>query len=464
MSLNSTTTRPNTTILLLTSLLLSQGPPHERSLSHWTNILLQKIDNLQKKQSSSNSQEVISRMILQRVEQEMSKSIQLLQQKSLLLSNSKHQIHTISTTTKTSQKSYKIEYFFPSFSKIDQLCYDSQEGLSYLTPHQDAFEIAIILLEKLSYLYNRNSRTFYNSRVQSNNTATTTNNRNHASPSNDISNYPLHIIDGTGGLGGNTIGFLRALWSLYPSQLVSKTRVTMIELDPKRFLDGKHNAQLFVDDYNEKNSNHQRVFKNFHAVNDNFLTWWEEFKVSFKTKNVSSKDEKKKNEEEVHVKGQNDEKNNRGTTSIPPSPPPPLSKTFLFFDPPWGNDDCGQHSVIEDLYFLKPRSECSQQHDPANTTSSGSSSSTSPPPRPSSSSSSSLESSSSSSRESSLLASVKQMTLSLLNEDLVQGVALKVPFNFSESSGELSQHCHVEYVVMKKVKYILALNKKYVNK
>ncbi|KAG2382322.1 hypothetical protein C9374_005524 [Naegleria lovaniensis] len=78
----------------------------------------------------------------------------------------------------------------------------------------------------------------------------------HPRKSNDNSShasYPLHIIDGTGGLGGNTIGFLRALWKLYPSQVLNQTRMTMIELDAKRYECGKHNVELFVNDFNEKN-------------------------------------------------------------------------------------------------------------------------------------------------------------------------------------------------------------------
>ncbi|KAG2372879.1 hypothetical protein C9374_012179 [Naegleria lovaniensis] len=248
--------------------------------------------------------------------------------------------HTESTEQSNTLENYynmrkfseNIYGFFPKHL-VSKVRYDSELALSYLTPFNDAFEIASIMNEMIK------QQTGF---------------------------YPNHIIDGTGGLGGNVIGFLRYFWS---KRLHRKT-VTMIELDERRCKDAQYNINLFENE--EKKYDKDCV--TCHVECGNFIDWW------------------------------NKEK--------PKMPETKRSETLIFFDPPWGNADYSLHEFIDDLYMIQ---------------------------------------------ENLSPVSVKAFSQQLLLEDGVHCVVLKVPYNFSEHS--LSETLKVEYILMKKVKYVLLFRK-----
>ncbi|EFC40198.1 predicted protein [Naegleria gruberi] len=221
--------------------------------------------------------------------------------------------------------------FFPKHL-VNKVRFDSELALSYLTPFNDAFEIASLMNEMIK------QKTGF---------------------------YPNHLVDGTGGLGGNIIGFLRYFWS---KRLHRKT-VTMIELDERRCNDARYNINLFENE--EKKYDRDCVTCN--VISGNFIDWWQK------------------------------ERGNLGDK---------MPETFVFFDPPWGNQDYSLHDFIDDLYMIQ---------------------------------------------ENLTPISVKTFSKQLLLEDGVQCVALKVPYNFSESG--LPEELEVEYILMKKVKYIMLFRK-----
>nr|CAG4711319.1 unnamed protein product [Naegleria fowleri] len=251
-----------------------------------------------------------------------------LMNKQLNHTDSSEQSNTLENYYNMRKFSENIYGFFPKHL-VSKVRYDSELALSYLTPFNDAFEIASIMNEMIKQ---------------------------------QSGFYPNHIIDGTGGLGGNVIGFLRYFWS---KRLHRKT-VSMIELDERRCKDAQYNINLFENE--EKKYDKDCV--TCHVEYGNFIDWW-------------NKEKPKMSE------------NKR-------------SETLIFFDPPWGNADYSLHEFIDDLYMIQ---------------------------------------------ENLSPVSVKAFSQQLLLEDGVQCVVLKVPYNFSEYS--LSETLKVEYILMKKVKYVL---------
>ncbi|KAL9642218.1 hypothetical protein ABK040_007219 [Willaertia magna] len=166
-----------------------------------------------------------------------------------------------------------LHNFFPR-EIVDEVQYDSEEALSYLTPYQDAFEIATIINDCIKLHTNY---------------------------------FPNHIIDGTGGLGGNVIGFLRYFWNKKENE--GKQSIAMIEMDKKRCEMARHNISLFED----LEKKHNKYCLRCDVYNDNFVEWWKREKVNIKEK----------------------------------------GSTVIFMDPPWGNQDYKLYDTIEDLYMMQ---------------------------------------------------------------------------------------------------------------
>jgi len=269
--------------------------------------------------------------ILQDTLRQVNKYLEILKHKQAM-EDDKHNDPLSPSLYKTRKYSDNMNGFFPKHL-VSKVRFDSELALSYLTPYNDAFEVASTLNELIK------QQTGY---------------------------YPNHIIDGTGGLGGNVIGFLRYFWS----KRLHRKSVTMIELDEKRFSDARYNISLFEQD--EKR--HDKDCVTCRIEHGNFIDWWRREKQNFTTS--------RRNE------------------------------TLIFMDPPWGNQDYRLHDTIDDLYMMQ---------------------------------------------ENMSPISIKTFTRELLQQDGVQCVALKVPYNFSEAS--LSEIFDVQYVLMKKVKYLLVFCK-----
>ena len=162
-----------------------------------------------------------------------------------------------------------MESFFPKpFSH--RVKFDSEEALSYITPWKDAEEVASEMLHSV-YQYTRRD--------------------------------PTHIIDGTGGLGGNTLGFLRYYWKNYSRSSTSLRTITMCELNSDRYKDALYNLNLYRGDQ-------RGDWISFDPFNANFVTWWRQHRSMID-----------------------------------------VDSTIVFMDPPWGGQDYKTHGIIEDLFL-----------------------------------------------------------------------------------------------------------------
>jgi hypothetical protein len=182
-------------------------------------------------------------------------------------------------TVKIEQKkcySQFIDAFFPEHSSEVQ--FDSEESLSYVTPINDALEVA----EEINKMVKLH-----------------------------IGSYPNHFIDGTGGLGGNTLGFFKYCWNY---RLRGK-KITMIEVNSERYRMALHNINLFRSEIH-----HERDSLEFESANDNFVHWW-------RTKGIKYDN----------------------------------SRTLVFMDPPWGGQAYKEHDIIHDLYLDEPKDEKSNE-------------------------------------------------------------------------------------------------------
>jgi hypothetical protein len=196
-------------------------------------------------------------------------------------SSTNHDEATITTVTTTEQatsspnkKKYSqfLQNFFPK-PFTDTIRFDSEEALSYITPWKDAEEVASELL----------TTCFNVTRME-----------------------PTHIIDGTGGLGGNTLGFLRYYWKNFDHSNCSLRKLTMCELNPERYQMAVYNVNLYREDQKKFSDD----WIDFHSFNTNFVTWWRKHKSMID-----------------------------------------VDSTIVFMDPPWGGQEYKNHDIIQDLYL-----------------------------------------------------------------------------------------------------------------
>ncbi len=276
---------------------------------------------------------------------------------------------TIEAAAPKRSYSQHLQTFFPHLTS--QIQFDSEDALSYLTPWRDAIEVAEEI-HKMCHMHTHQ--------------------------------YPQHIIDGTGGLGGNTIGFLNYFWK---NHLRNKS-VSMIELNRERYPMAVHNVELFIRDQEDKASaSASSPTVLCESFNDNFVSWWR--RVGTRKYNNFA--------------------------------------TLVFMDPPWGGQDYKQHEVIHDLYFDVDSSndddennDKSIQNDENGNDSSNTTTTTT------------------TKAKEKKQVSLKDFTMEILASG-VMCVVLKVPHNyrdrtFTEHDSRLRLRCYV----MKKVKYIMVFS------
>jgi len=256
-----------------------------------------------------------------------------------------------------------LQNFFPYLTSKIQ--YDSEDALSYLTPWKDAIEVADEI-NKICRMH--------------------------------TGQYPNHIIDGTGGLGGNTLGFLNYFWN----HRLSGKRVTMIEMNKQRYPMSLNNVKLFIDDHRANQEQHSRSGRSsgsyddavsFQSFNENFVSWWRR-EGSRKYNNFA---------------------------------------TLVFMDPPWGGQDYKQHETIHDLYLDDEQSATVNDDDMVNKNASENDEG----------------------EKKTKQISIKDLVMEILSSG-VMGVVLKVPHNYRDRT--LTEHdsrMRLRCYVMKKVKYII---------
>ena len=184
----------------------------------------------------------------------------------LLLSN---KVNPTQEETKRKDRDPKVADYFHRRIRFGMKT-DSVEALSYVTPYRQARDVSHHILKQFETQFH---------------------------------NIPTHIYDATGGIGGNTFGFVDILRKYYCTQQVN---LRSFEMDSNRCNCLRDNLKVYLKEYSRQDMRKIST----QVLEGNFLELWKEIPQNERT------------------------------------------NSLVLIDAPWGNSDYSKHSIIYDLYLF----------------------------------------------------------------------------------------------------------------